>query len=400
MDFLKSKKLLLIAPHLEPYIKYPAMYVKFYFNNITVLIPIPRFSKILLQLPYFKTRFEYVRPAIESYEKTYDHYSIIAPRFFSFPIKTIQKRIGYLATRSCIKTMVNNRIDFSLIHAHCLYPWGFIGVNLKTLFNKPLVLTAHGSDVYVLPFKDKYYKAYIVYTLKRADKIITVSRSNYEILLSLGASSSKLHIIPNGYDKHLFKPIPPNKAKKKLGLSSNRHILLSVGNLVDVKGYTYIIDAMRLILKARKDILFVIVGSGPLERMLRKKVIDLGLQQNILLVGRKPHSEIPVWMNASTLFVLPSIGEGFPTVIPEALACGKPVIATKVGGIPEIISRDDIGTLVEPKDPKALASAILEALNKRWTSQEISNYARQYSWSSISKRIIRVYQEALHGYEK
>jgi glycosyltransferase involved in cell wall biosynthesis len=183
--------------------------------------------------------------------------------------------------------------------------------------------------------------------------------------------------------------------KKKLGLPPNKRLLLSVGNLVDGKGHTYLIDAMNVILKKRNDVILVIIGSGLLEERLRKKVTNLDLNEKIIFSGRKMHTEIPLWMNASDILILPSLHEGFPTVIPEALGCGKPVIGTRVGGIPEAIHSPDIGLLIKPRDPIALADAILDALEKKWNPETIITYAKQYSWNVLVKQFLEIYQQVL-----
>lgn len=208
----------------------------------------------------------------------------------------------------------------------------------------------------------------------------------------LGVSSDKLHVIPNGYNERLFKPIPSDLIRKKLALPFNKRIILSVGNLVDIKGHTYLIDAMSIVLKKEADVILVILGSGPLMERLRKKVDKLGLNGRILLLGRRPHDEYPMWMNASDIFVLPSLGEGFPTVIPEALACGKPVIGTRVGGVPEALADPNVGILVDSRDSLALANAILTALKKKWQTEIIVNYAKRYSWGKIVEKILEIYQ--------
>jgi glycosyltransferase involved in cell wall biosynthesis len=272
---------------------------------------------------------------------------------------------------------------------------GFIGASLKSSYDKPLVVTAHGGDVYDLPFRDSWYNNLARYVLSESDKVITVSHFLAEKLSELGVSSKKLHVIPNGYDENLFKPLPSKAMRKKLGLPLNKPILLSVGNLVDVKGHTYLIDAMDIVLKKQTDVMLVIIGSGPLKERLQKKVNKLGLNGKIMLVGRKPHNEIPVWMNASDLFVLPSLGEGFPTVVPEAMACGKPVIGTCVGGVQEAVANESVGVLVSPKDPEMLAQAILEALDRKWVPRTIVGHARQYSWHNLVEQILSVYQEVL-----
>jgi glycosyltransferase involved in cell wall biosynthesis len=285
-------------------------------------------------------------------------------------------------------------IDFNLIHAHFLEN-GFIGAHLKNLYEKPLVVTAHGGDVYDLPFRDRWYNSLARFVFTEADRVITVCKFNAEKLLSLGVSSNKLHVIPNGYDEHLFKPLSTAKAREKLCLPQNKKILLSVGNLVDAKGHTYLIGAIPLVLRKRKDVLFIIVGSGPFKELLQSMVKKYRLENYVMLAGGKKHEEIPVWMNSSDIFILPSLQEGFPTVIPEAMACGKPIIATNVGGVPEAITSNDLGILVNPRDREVLASAILEALERKWDPKVILEHAKKYSWKNLVKRIVNVYEEAL-----
>ena len=201
-----------------------------------------------------------------------------------------------------------------------------------------------------------------------------------------------MRLIPNGYNENLFKPISMHKARTKLNLPLNKKIILCVGNLVSVKGHSYLIDAMQIVTRKRDDVILIIVGSGFLMKKLQKKAMELGLNGKILFIGEKKHEEIPIWMNACDVLVLPSLNEGFPTVIPEAMACGKPVIATYVGGVPEAISSSELGTLVAPKDPEALSQAILEGLSHDWLHEKILVEAKRYSWSNIVKQIIAVYE--------
>ena len=353
----------------------------------------PYFPIIFFRIPYFKRKFSFLEVTAESNEHTHGCIEI-SPKFLTFPVNELRKRNCYLAAKSSKKALRQNTFNFDLIHAHFLHN-GFIGAELKSLHNKPLIVTAHGSDVYDMPFRDDWHRNIARYVLTAADKVITVSKFNAERLLSLGLSSKKLHVIPNGYDSQLFRPFSTLYMRKKMGLPLNRKILLSVGNLFAVKGHTYLIDAMKIVLKKRSDITLIIVGSGPLEEKLKKRVLELGLLGNVLLVGRKMHDEIPMWLNASDILVLPSISEGFPTVIPEAMACGKPVIGTKVGGIPEAITNDDLGILVNPRDPAAIAAAIIDALERDWQHEYIIEHANFYSWSNLAKQLLTVYENAL-----
>jgi glycosyltransferase involved in cell wall biosynthesis len=294
-----------------------------------------------------------------------------------------------------LKEVGKRSLDFDVVHSHFLLPYGFVGAYFKEQMGKPFALTVHGGDAYKLPFQSEYYQSLSRYVLDQADRVISVCDSNIQFLLKLGLDKAKMTSIPNGYDERYFKPMDTHFVREKLGLPLNKKIVLSVGYLNQVKGHVYLIDAIKEVLRTM-DIRLVIIGSGPLEMKLREKIRKLNLEQKILLVGYKKHNEIPLWLNASDLFVISSLNEGFPTVIPEALACGKPVVATDVGGIPEAITCDDVGTLVKPQNSKMLASAISEALSKEWDYDFILNYAKRFSWEQIVEQISQVYSSMLH----
>ncbi|HIE35675.1 MAG TPA: glycosyltransferase family 4 protein [Candidatus Omnitrophica bacterium] len=202
--------------------------------------------------------------------------------------------------------------------------------------------------------------------------------------------------IPNGFSPDLFKPMNINIARKELGLPVDKKILVNIANLEEYKGQKYLIDAMNIILAKRDDVLLYIVGRGSLKNTLQSVIKGYGLQNNIILVGgNKPRKEIPLWMNACDVFALPSLSEGNPTVMFEALGCGKPFVGTRVGGIPEIITNEKLGILVEPKDVDGLANAILKALDKEGDREYILNYAKQFTWDKIAEKIMEVYDEVI-----
>lgn len=382
--------LLVISPHFRYFVRDQTQSISPNFDKINVLIPSAHFNEFVSRLPYFN---RYVTIQNQNPELMQDGLNIIYAKFFTLPILPLRQRYLYLATKSCLKIVKKKKMNFSLIHAHFL-DHGYIGSKIKKISNKPLILTVHGHDAYSTPFKDEW-KAVARYVFNEADKIITVCEFNANKLKSFGVDVKKITIIPNGYDENIFFHIPQEKARVKLGLPHNKTILLTVASLVPAKGYSYLIDAMSIIKKKRMDILLIILGAGPLLDSLEKKVQSLGLTNQILFIGAKNHNDVPIWMNASDLFVLPSIEEGFPTVIPEAMACGIPVIGTKVGGIPEILSNRNLGKLVNPADHIDLAESILSLIEEKRDSQTIINYARKYSWNIISKEILKVYSEVL-----
>ena len=268
------------------------------------------------------------------------------------------------------------------------------GARLREEYGVPFVVTAHGEDIYDIPFRDEDWKMKIEYVLNTADHIITVSQSNLACIKKLKVKKP-VTVMPNGFRGDLFFRRDTPECRRMLGLPKDKKIILAVGTLEHVKGHTYLISSMKEIISRRKDVLCIIVGAGELRTTLERQIHSLGLEGYIRLVGGKPHNEIPHWISACDLFVLSSLNEGNPTVMFEALGCGKPFIGTRVGGVPEVIVSDVYGLLVNPSDPADLAGKILTALDRTWDQEAIVQYADRFTWNEISKEILKVYRSVL-----
>ena len=195
---------------------------------------------------------------------------------------------------------------------------------------------------------------------------------------------------------NLFYPRDVSECRKALNLPLDEKIILTVGNLEPVKGQKYLVEAVRRIVRERKDILCVIVGAGKLRTALERQIRSLGLEDYVVLAGGKPHDEIPLWMNACDLFVLPSLAESFGIVQIEAMACGKPVVATRNGGSESIIISDKYGLLCEPANPQDLSNTIIAGLSKRWDNNAIYDYAfSNYRWDFVALKTKKVYKDIL-----
>lgn len=389
-----EKRILLISPHFQVFIKNQAAHLLPEIDKLNVILPLPGLSKTLIRIPYIQRHFRFLEMAVQSVESLSDNFKIIKSKYFTLPIEFIRKRNSLLASRSCIKTINKYQLRFNLIHSHFMLE-SVIGAKIKEEFSKPLIITAHGGDIYDLPFKNEWYLNLSKYVVNNVDHVIAVSKFISNKIQKLGCPSEKISIIPNGFSEKQFLPKDTQQTRTELGLPEDKKILLSVGNLIPIKGHKYLIKAMCMVIKERPDVLLLIIGEGHLKELLKKRIKQLDLKENIQLLGRKEHYAIPNWMNASDVLVLPSLGEGFPTVIPEAMACGKPVIASRVGGIPEIIQNDKLGRLIEPRNYSDLAHAISNALTLEWNSKYISNYANRYSWSFLSHKILEVYKRVL-----
>ena len=310
------------------------------------------------------------------------------------PIDSQYKKLGEKHFKVVEKLIKKNDITFDFIHSHFVWSAGYVGAKLKEKYNVPSVVTAHGHDIYDYPFRDREWKEKIEYVLNAADYVITVSDSNLECIKKLNVKTP-VKVIPNGFSSDLFHQRDLEKCRKVLDAPLDKKIVLSVGHLFEVKGHKYLIEAMREVVKHRKDVLCIIVGEGKLKNKLEKQIKKAGLENYVKLADGRPHNEIPIWLNACDVFVLPSLNEGNPTVMFEAFGCGKPFVGTKVGGIPEIITSDDYGLLAEPANPKELAEKILTALDKEWDNEKIRYYAERFTWENIVEEILDVYTQVL-----
>lgn len=311
-----------------------------------------------------------------------------------YPSDNQYKKLGHKHYNAVARIIKDQNIDFDLIHSHFTWSSGFVGSVLKEEYRIPFIVTAHGYDINNLPFRDNEWRDQIKSILDNADYIITVSNKNLEYINKLNIKTP-VTVIPNGFRNNLFFPMDQIECRRKLNLPLGKKIILTVGNFVEEKGHKYLIKTLSKIIKVDKNVLCVIIGSGILEGTINKLIKKEELNGFIKLPGRIPHHEIAIWMNACDLFVLPSISEGNPTVMFEALGCGKPVIGTAVGGIPEIIKSNEHGLVCKPADPDELAEALLMAMNKDWNSESILQYSYNFTWDLLTKKIIKIYNDVL-----
>ena len=222
-----------------------------------------------------------------------------------------------------------------------------------------------------------------------ADKIIGVNKKEINELRKFDINDNKLIYLPNGFSPRYFKPYDKIRHVKSLGIPiSGKRILLNIAGLEEYKGHIYLIESMKGVLATRNDVMLYIIGQGPLGRTLHSLINKYGMRDEVILVdGNKPTIEIVLWMNACDVFILPSLSESFGIVQIEAMACGKPIVATLNGGSEEIIINDKLGILVKQMDIEGMEKAILEALSKKWDNAYITEYSKQFLWNNIAAEI-------------
>jgi glycosyltransferase involved in cell wall biosynthesis len=281
-----------------------------------------------------------------------------------------------------------------LIHAHWLMPQGFWAVLVKKLFKIPIIITAHGTDVFDLrtPAVIKA-KQWIV---KNADRIVTVSSALADVLRADTHCTLQPDIIPMGVDASLFSPDKNNGAvRAQFGIHGP--FLLFVGRLTRVKGISYLIDAISLITNDFPEAKLLIVGQGELEQELLQQVKLLGLEEIVLFAGGITNAQLPAYYASADLFIGPSVQikdgetEGFGLTFVEAAMSGCLLIGTKAGGIEDIIEDGKTGILVPPADASALAEAIIYVIDNMDNFNEMKKIARgevlrRFEWKKIAER--------------
>lgn len=370
------------------FIKEQVKYLRFFFDNIYVISPAPY-------------GIEYTRK-IKQEDYIFQNIHVYFLKYLNFPVfySYGRKNWIYLEKRAIINKIRNEGLEFDLIHAHYTWPSGAVAIELRKKFNVPVTITEHTSVTFKNAIENK--DPVFIKSWKSCDAVIRVRKGDIQFFDNVGISLNKVHFIPNGFDHNKFMALDGLQCKEKLNLPvNNKKVLLNVGNMYgEIKGHKYLIEAINEVKKRRKDILCIIIGTGKLRKNLEKQIRTIGLENEIKLVGRKTHEEIPIWMNACDIFILPSLKEGNPTVLPECLACGKPFIGTKVGGIPEIITSEEYGLLCEPSNSGYLAENILTALDKVWDKEKIRGYSENFRWQNIASDILKVYEIAKRDFNE
>lgn len=306
---------------------------------------------------------------------------------------------GWLMFLGCLNHVrkLHRQSRFDCIDAHYVYPDGFAAVLLGHVLGIPTFVSARGTDINVFP-EFGIIRPMIRWTLRRAAGLIAVSAALARRMLALAALEGRIRVIPNGVDARCFHPMDRNEARRRLGIPEQGQILVSVGSLKAVKRHELLMQAVRKISQRDPTLRLYVVGEGPLHSELEAQIEKLGLTGRVFLVGGRPNDELCLWFNAADVSCLASATEGWPNVLMESIACGTPVVATKVGGIPEIVGLPELGRLVDG-DPGSLAEGIATALGQSWDRTLLVQHARQRDWALVAQEVYEFMRSQLEGSE-
>ncbi|MBL4868784.1 MAG: glycosyltransferase family 4 protein [Pseudomonadales bacterium] len=354
--------------------------------DIKVIAPLPwapKWAKKLVASPVDVPFFEQI-----------DNIDVYHPRYFVIP-KIGRSLYGFFFFAGILLTLLKLQREFKpdLINVHWIYPDGFGAVLAAKLLGLSIVTHSLGCDINEY---SKYFlrRQLIKYTLKNADRNIVVSDALKTKCIELGASADKTTVILNGVNNSIFFNRDKLELRKQLALPSETKIFLYAGNFNIEKGLCYLIEAYSMLSKNQSNIMLCVVGSGPLEQEINGQINSLGIGDTVKLCGRVPHSDIPLYLGAADFLCLPSLREGCPNIVLEALASGTPVLSSRVGAVPDVLASAEVplGLMATPENSVELASIMEKALTMDWQVRENFQWM---NWHDNADRIAEVFDESV-----
>lgn len=351
----------------------------------TVLAPVPWF-------PSTSARFGDLAlnaraPLVESRHGI----EILHPRFPVIP-KLGMSAAPWLLYRAMVPQVARLLAEgrrFDVIDAHYVYPDGVAATWLGRRFGLPVVITARGTDVNLIP-RHLVPRRLIQGAIRDANALIAVSGALKQALIGLGAPEDKVTVLRNGVETGLFRP-PDDRAAVRAELGLRGPTLISVGSLIERKGHHRTIEAMRWL----PGFELIIVGEGPEHGTLLAAIERLGLAERVRLLGSRPHRELPGLYGAADASVLASSREGWANVLLESMACGTPVVAADIWGNPEVVQCPEAGVIYEPNTPDGIAAAVhrlFASLPKRAATRA---YAERFGWDETTAGQLALFRRVI-----
>lgn len=268
-----------------------------------------------------------------------------------------------------------------LVHGHFLYEVGVAAVRLARALDVPSVVTVHGTDGRWLVDGgvQERFRRRMLEAARAVDRLVVVERALAEQLVESGVDAGRVEVVPMGVDEQTFRPRPRARARQALGIRLDERIVVFVGRATPEKGVAVLEQALE---RVGRSVRGVVVGPGS------------GLDR-LEVVGPVSPERVALWLAAADVFCLPSFAEGMPVSVVEALACGRPVVASAVGGIPQQVQPERNGFLVPPGDAGALADALVEALAREWPEEELRATSEPFWWTSVAPRLRTLYEGLL-----
>lgn len=317
---------------------------------------------------------------------------VVHPRYPVVPKVGMNLAPAMLAqgARGALARLIDEGHDFDLIDAHYFYPDGVAAVQLGRYFNKPVVITARGSDISLIP-RHPVPRRLIQWAAANAAHVITVCDALKTELGVLGADPARITPLRNGVDLKHFRPADREPIRARLALEG--FTLLSVGHLVPLKGHDLVVGALPLL----PDATLMIAGDGPERPRLESLARELGVEQRVRFLGVVSQPELADYYNAADALVLASSREGWANVLLEAMACGTPVVASRVWGTPEVVASDAAGILMEERSARGVADGVRLLRSGGIDRVATRRYAEGFSWEATTDGQLRLFSRIVQG---
>jgi glycosyltransferase involved in cell wall biosynthesis len=351
----------------------------------TVMAPVPWF-------PSADPRWgEYARMAATPMREMRNGIDVLHPRYPVVPKigMTVAPLLLASASIGPIRRLIAEGRDFDIIDAHYYYPDGVAAAMLARYFRKRIVVTARGSDINLI----SHYpvaRRLMQWAARHSDASIGVCNALAD-QIRLWTVPERVHVVRNGVDLQRFRPLSQEDSRRRLRIDGSP-LILSVGHLVENKGHALVIDALAEVQKHFPGARLAIVGHGPDRERLRDHSAARGCADRVTLVGNVDHASMIDWYNAADSLVLASAREGWANVLLESLACGTPVVATSVGGSPEVLTDERVGRLVETRDGRSIADSLVKLLRGYPDRGAVRRYAESFSWDSTSRAQLELFR--------
>lgn len=348
--------------------------------DVRVVAPVPYVPSFLRARGYQWYREVPRRDDVGGFAVEYPRY-LVTPKIG----RSLHGFLLYLSVRSFYRKVLRGFAP-DVILGYFAYPYGFANVIVGRATHVPVVTFCRGSDIHSIARKRSQARL-IAWALRRSAKVFAVSESLKADVVAMGVDRAHVVVIPNGVEPERFARVGREAARARVGLPASGRIIVCVSRLSHEKGVDVLVDAAALL--KTSDARVVIVGDGPDEALLKTRAARAGVSDRVLFAGARPHADVPLWIAAADVAVLSSRKEGHPNALVEYLAGGRPAVATRVGGVPEILTSRDLGTMVEPEDAPALARALDDALARTWDEEAIARAGCARDWDAVARDILR-----------
>ncbi len=346
------------------------------YGTVTAIVPTPWIPPAAGAL---RPRWEHHRRAPR--ELDLDGLRVLYPRYLQPPGRWLgagapaSMAIGLLP----LVTRLRRAGRCDVLFAQSTVPEGLCAALLGRWTGAGAACLARGTDVNVVGASTRTGRWLTAWTVRHLGGVAAVAHDLAGSLADLAPTAARATVLYDGIDQLAFSPGDRAAARRALGLAECGAIALYVGRLTAGKGLAVLVEAFSRVVREVSGARLLLLGDGELRQDLAARAAQAGLAAAVHLLGEQPYEDVPMWMRAADLVVLPSEAEGFPNVVREAMACGRPVVATPVGDLPRIVAADS-GRLVAVGDPATLADALIAVLRTEWSPQAIRRHVVPMTW--------------------